>query len=124
VKKDAILLKNLQAFCRLGSYDSERILGQNIIIQLELELDLNKAAKSNDVNDSIDYVKVSLAIRELAQSREFLLIENLCNEIIEMLFAKFSILEGIQIEITKTIVNADQFTGTPAIRMHRNRSGI
>ncbi len=120
-KKDAVILKDLQAFCRLGIYDSERILGQNIMIQLELEFDLSKAAKSNDVKDSVNYVEV-VSTRELCQSKEFLTIENLCLEIINMLFAKFSILEGVQIEITKTIVNADQFTGTPAIRMHRNRA--
>ena len=121
MKKDALLLKDLQAFCRLGIYDSERILGQCIQIQLELEFDLAKAAKTNSVEDSVNYVEVSLSIRELTQSKEFLLIENLAHEIIEMLLAKFSILEGVQIEITKTIVNADQFTGTPAVRMHRNR---
>ena len=122
MKKDAVLLKDLQAFCRLGIYDSERILGQCIQIQLELEFDLEKAAKSNSIEHSVNYVEVSLSVRELTQSKEFLLIENLAYEIIEMLLAKFSILEGVQIEITKTIVNADQFTGTPAVRMHRNRS--
>lgn len=121
MKRDAVLLKNLQAFCRLGIYDSERILGQCVQIQLELELDLDKCARSNDIKDSIDYVDVSISVRELAQSKEFLLIENLAHEIIEMLFAKFSILEGVQIEITKTIVNADQFTGSPAIRIYRDR---
>jgi 7,8-dihydroneopterin aldolase/epimerase/oxygenase len=121
---DAILIKDLQAFCRLGIYDSERILGQCINIQLELEFCLDKVAKSDNVKDSINYVEVSISIRELAQSRDFLTIENLALEIIQMLFAKFNILEGVLIEITKTIVNADQFTGTPAIRMHRTKQEL
>jgi dihydroneopterin aldolase len=124
MKKDAVLLKDLQAFCRLGIYDSERILGQCVNIQLELEFCLNKASKSDNVKDSINYVDVSLAVRELAQSRDFLTIENLALEIIQMLFAKFNILEGVLIEITKTIVNADQFTGTPAVRMYRARQEL
>lgn len=122
MNKDAVLLKDLQAFCKLGIYDSERILGQSVLIQLELEFDLNKCAKSNKIEDSINYVDVSLLVREFAQSKDFFLIENLAHEIIQMLFAKFNILESVKIEITKTIVNADQFTGTPAVRMCRDRA--
>lgn len=119
--KDRIILKNLQAFCKLGSYDHERILGQSLIIHLELELDLALAARSNRVEDTIDYVEVSLVIRKLAQSREFLLIENLAQEIAEALFNHFDKLEGVLIEINKTIVNAEQFTGSPSIRIYRTR---
>jgi len=119
--KDAIILKDLQAFCRLGIYDSERILGQCIYIQLELEADLSKACQTDDIQHTINYAEVSVAIRTLAQSKDFLLIEHLAEEVSKMLFAKFKLIDGIKIEITKTIVNADQFTGTPAIRVYRQR---
>jgi dihydroneopterin aldolase len=121
MKRDKVSLKNLQAFCRLGIYDSERILGQCININIDLFFDLSIAGKSNQIKDTINYVEVSLTIRELAQSKEFLLIENLCEEICQTLFKKFPILEGIDLEITKSIVNADQFTGTPVVRIYRKR---
>lgn len=119
--QDRIILKNLQAFCRLGAYDHERILGQSLIIHLELELDLAPAAKSNKIEDTIDYVEVSLIVRRLAQSREFLLIENLAQEITDTLLQRFNILQAILIEINKTIVNAEQFTGNPSIKIYRKR---
>lgn len=118
---DKVSLKNLQTFCRLGIYDSERILGQCININIDLFFDLSIAGKSNQIKDTINYVEVSLTIRELAQSKEFLLIENLSEEICQTLFKKFPILEGIDLEITKSIVNADQFTGTPVVRIYRKR---
>lgn len=121
---DRIILRDLQAFCKLGIYDHERILGQSLLIQLELELDLNLAAKSDNVRDSIDYVAVSLAIRQLAQNKNFLLIEHLAHEIITMLFAKFNKLEGVLIEVNKTIVNAEQFSGKPAVRLYRTRAEL
>lgn len=121
MKRDKVSLKNLQAFCRLGIYASERILGQCININIDLFFDLSIAGKSNQIKDTINYVEVSLTIRELAQSKEFLLIENLCEEICQTLFKKFPILEGIDLEITKSIVNADQFTGTPVVKIYRKR---
>ena len=117
--KDSVSLKDLQAFCRLGIYDSERILGQCININIELFFDTSKAAKSNDIADTINYVDVSLTIRELCQEKEWLLIENLADQICQKLFNKFPILEEIKLELTKSIVNADQFTGTPVVRIHR-----
>ena len=118
--KDCIILKDLQAFCKLGSYDSERILGQCVIINLELELD--PAGRSSRIEDTVNYVEVSIMVRTLAQSKEFLLVENLAHEIVEKLFKHFDKLEAILIEINKTIVNAEQFTGNPSIRIHRSRS--
>lgn len=120
--KDKVSLNNLQAFCKLGIYDSERILGQSININIDLFFDLSISGKSNKVEDSINYVDVSLTLRELAQSKEFLLIENLAEEMSKSLFNKFSILEAVNIEITKSIVNADQFTGTPVVTIYRKRA--
>lgn len=122
MNQDKVSLKNLQAFCKLGIYDSERILGQSININIDLFFDLSISGKSNKVEDSINYVDVSLTLRELAQSKEFLLIENLAEEMCKALFGKFSILEAVNLEITKSIVNADQFTGTPVVTVYRKRA--
>jgi dihydroneopterin aldolase len=92
------------------------------MINLELELDLAPAARSNRIEDTIDYVAVSLIVRTLAQSKEFLLVESLAHEITETLFKHFNKLEGILIEINKTIVNAEQFTGNPSIKIYRSRA--
>ncbi|MDA0772424.1 MAG: dihydroneopterin aldolase [Cyanobacteria bacterium] len=118
---DCIIIKNIQAYSKLGIYDYERELGQSLLIDLELELDLERAGLSDKVADSIDYAAVSLAIRRLAQSKEYLLIEHLAREIITMLFSKFDKLEGVLVEVKKTIVNAEQFSGEPSIRIYRSR---
>lgn len=118
--KDCIKLKDLQAFCRLGTYVEEHELGQNLNINLELELDLKQAGLKDDVNYSVNYVEVSIAIRTLCQSRIFYTIENLAEEITSMIFKKFPKVEKITLEITKTIVNAPSFTGTAIIQIHRS----
>jgi dihydroneopterin aldolase len=118
---DSIVLQEIQVFSRLGLYDHERRLGQTLIVDLELKLDLSLAGKSTKVADTIDYAAVSVLVRELGQSREFILIEELAHEIITMLFAKFEKLEGIKIEVHKTIINAQEFSGKASVKLYRTR---
>ncbi len=118
---DKVLLKDLQAFCKLGIYDSERILGQSVLIQLAMEMDLSQACSSDSIDDTVNYAEVSVISRTVAQKKEYLLIEHLAQEIINALFEKFSRIQAVEIDITKTIVNADQFTGTPAVHIYRKR---
>lgn len=122
--KDSIRLKNIQAFSKLGIYDHERILGQVLYIDLDLELNLKQACLSNKLEHTIDYAKVSVMIRELSQSKEFYLLEGLAHEIVLMLFKNFPILEGVKIEIKKTIVNAEHFSGQPSIKLKRLREEL
>ena len=43
-----------------GLFDVERENGQPFIVDVELTLDLSKAGKSDDLNDSIDYNDVAI----------------------------------------------------------------
>ena len=119
--KDSIVINEIQAFCKIGLYDFEKELGQNLLINLELEADLNKAAKSNSIKDTIDYTQVSIKVREIAQRQEYLLIENLADEIVLELFKSFKLIEAIKLELYKTIINAEKFSGKVAIRIYRQR---
>lgn len=119
--KDQIIIREIQAFSRIGVYDFERELGQSLIIDLGLELDLSKAGKSNKLEDSVDYTAVSVLVRKTAQEKDYFLLENLAQEIAVKLFENFSSIENIIMEIHKPIVNAEKFSGKVAIKIHRSR---
>lgn len=119
--EDCIIINEINAFSKIGIHDFERDLGQNVVINLELQLELNKAAKSNELTDTVDYVAVSIKVREIAQKQEYLLIENLANQIVLELFDSFPLIQGIKIELHKTIINAEKFTGKVAARLYRQR---
>lgn len=120
--QDYISIKNIQANTKLGIYPEELVLGQAVSIDLDLELDLSKAAKTNQIEDTVDYVAISVMVRTIAQSRDFGLIENLAQCIIDGLFSKFDKIEGIKIEIRKGIINAAQFSGDISVSFYRKRS--
>lgn len=119
--KDQIIIHEIQAFSRIGIYEFERELGQSLIISLDLELDLAKAARTNKLEDTIDYTAVSILVRKIAQEKEYFLLENLAHEIVIKLFESFSLIENITLEIHKPIINAEKFSGKVAIKIHRQR---
>ncbi len=119
---DRIILNDIQAFAKIGLYDYERVLGQMLKVDLSLELDLSEAGRENNFAKTIDYVAVSILVREFCLSREFHLIENLAETLVELLFERFSLLKGVEIAIHKTIINAEQFSGQVSVRIHRTRN--
>lgn len=118
---DQIYLKNIEVYCRLGVYDDERERGQCVHIDLELDLDLSAAGASDNVQDTINYVDISLAVQDITMSKPYHLIEHLCTEICAEILKRFSKVQAVTIEIRKPVINAKLFTGKASVKMKRNR---
>jgi 7,8-dihydroneopterin aldolase/epimerase/oxygenase len=52
---DHIRLTGLSARGNHGVYDFERVAGQDFVVDVDLELDLSKAAATDDVADTVHY---------------------------------------------------------------------
>ena len=122
--KDAIHLKNIESFCRLGIYEEERQRGQTIIVDLELEFDLSIPGKSNDIEDTINYVDVSRLVQATAQAKEYWLVEHLTAEIIKALLKQFTKLDAIKALVYKPVIKADGFSGNVSISVYRTRAAM
>ena len=74
-----IRLNNIQLYAYHGAYEHERELGSNFEFDIAFEADLDKAANSDDLNDTIDYAKVYEQIRAIATEKKYTLIEALAS---------------------------------------------
>ncbi len=70
-----LLLKGIDVSCILGDMPEEREREQPLLVDAELELDLAKAAASDDLADSVDYAALASAIREALVAAKCRLIE-------------------------------------------------
>lgn len=86
---DKIFIQGLALHALIGVYDFERVEKQRIILDLELEADLTKAAVSDDVNDTLDYGKLALRLEEVANQSSYKLLEALANEMLQVIFNEF-----------------------------------
>ena len=62
----------------------ERREKQDIVINVEMHLDLRKAGRSDDLNDTVDYKAIKKAILKLVECSAFQLIETLAEQIADI----------------------------------------
>jgi dihydroneopterin aldolase len=121
-KLGEIIVENIQGLCKLGIYESERIRGQAVIIDLIVTTDMSKANYSDEMNDSLSYVDISLCVQDVCKAKEYNLIEHLSQCIVDDLFEKFPLILAIEAKVHKPIINAEGFSGNAYVRIKRERS--
>ena len=85
-----IFIKDLEIETVIGIYEWEREVRQLISVKIEMTVDTKKAARSDKVEDSLDYKKVCKRISSLTKNLKSKLIENLAHKIAETILSEFS----------------------------------
>lgn len=80
---DSIRLKNMQFFGRHGLFEAEAVLGQRFEVDLEVQLDLTPAGKSDRMEDSVHYGELYETVRGIVEDQRFNLLEALSHRIAE-----------------------------------------
>jgi dihydroneopterin aldolase len=90
-----IRLKNIQLYAYHGVHAYEREHGARFEIDVELEAVLDEATKSDELADTIDYVKVQQLVVSISTGNRFHLIETLAETIATDVLAQFPAREVI-----------------------------
>jgi FolB domain-containing protein len=69
----------------IGLYDWERTTKQDVVINAEIYFDASKAAKSDRVEDTIDYKTINKAIIKHVEESKYFLIEKMANAILAII---------------------------------------
>ena len=97
---DSIFLRGLQVECVIGFIDWERRVKQTVVIDLEVPVDCRRAARRDEVQDTLDYKKVAKRVIAFVESSEFKLVETLAHRLALVLLEEFS-LEWLRLSINK-----------------------
>jgi dihydroneopterin aldolase len=81
---DRVALRGLRGYGRHGVLPSERANGQPFLIDVELGLDTRRAAKSDDLTDTVDYACLADRVVALVEGEPVNLIETLAERIAAM----------------------------------------
>ena len=97
---DIIYLHGLNVDCVIGVWDWERKIKQTITIDLDMGFDIRKAAKSDDLADTLSYKDVSKRVEGFVKDSGFQLVERLAEEIADILLEEFQ-LKWCRVKINK-----------------------
>ncbi len=79
--QNRILIKDLLVRCIIGVNEFERREKQDVVINIELWSDFTKAAKTDNIRDTVNYREINKSVIGLAEKSEFFLIETLADKI-------------------------------------------
>ena len=97
---DRIFITALSVDAIIGIYDWEREVRQRVEIDLELAVDVSKAAQSDAIEDTLNYKSVAKRVLAFVQESRFRLVEALAGEIARILLAEFPI-ERVRVTVHK-----------------------
>ena len=116
---DRIFISGISLYGKHGVEPVERENDQEFIIDVAAYLDMQKAAASDDLHDTFDYMPVAGMIEEVVKQNSFYLIERLANAIAERILADERI---TKVEITVKKPAALKRNGLPGVTIVRTRS--
>jgi dihydroneopterin aldolase len=117
---DLISIKGLRVFGRHGVEPSEREYGQDFLIDLECELDMSEAARTDLIENTVDYAVLIDVVKRIVETETYFLLEALARRLIEAVLAKPRV-ESVSVAISKPEVAAQTGVEKVEVRMGRSR---
>ena len=105
---DRVLIEGLTFFGYHGVRPEEQRLGQQFRVDVELTLDLGRAASSDRVADTVNYEEICRLVLEVGKGRRCNLVETLAERIAAVLLKAFPAQE-VLVRVKKT---SPPFDGT------------
>ncbi|TCP90154.1 dihydroneopterin aldolase [Cricetibacter osteomyelitidis] len=98
--QDKVFIEELTVFAQIGVYDWEQQIKQRLVFDIEMTWDSRQAGATDDVQYCLNYAEVSQFIIDFVESKPFLLIETVANQVALQLQQHFNI-KWLRIKLSK-----------------------
>jgi dihydroneopterin aldolase len=119
---DRILIEGIKFHGFHGLTKLERQVGVRLSVDVTLEADLAKSARSDRIADTIDYRKVHARVLEVSRARSHRLLESFGAALLDALLAEFPA-ERASVTIRKETPVLDGIVSSVGVEMTRPRNG-
>lgn len=100
---DEIEINELSLLAKIGCTAEERAYPSMLSLDIELEFDASKVKQSDNLSDSIDYMKVIELINQHAEKGSWNTLEKLGAELSQLLLTNFALLDQVEIKLHKRV---------------------
>ncbi len=95
-----IEIEGMKFYAYHGHFAAEQIVGNQFEVNVRLETDCRKAAKSDKLEDALNYQAVYETIKKVMEVKSSLL-ENVAKRILDALYEEFEGIEKARVKISK-----------------------
>jgi dihydroneopterin aldolase len=88
---DTIFVSGLATDCIIGIWEWERRVRQRVVVDLEMAADIRRAARTDSIEDTLDYKNVSKRLLQFIGDSQFHLVETLTERIAEIVIREFDV---------------------------------
>jgi dihydroneopterin aldolase len=99
-KGDRIFLHGLEVECIIGFIEWERRVKQTVVVDVEMPVDCARAARSDEVADTLDYKKVAKRLITFVSESQYKLVESLAHRAAMMILEEFNV-EWVRLSVNK-----------------------
>ena len=117
---DKIYIRDLALRCIIGVFDEERTKPQDVVLNIVLECDLAPGARTDALEQSVDYKVIKQRIVALVEDSQFALIETLVDRVATACLES----DGVErVSVTLDKPGALRFARSVAVEITRERRG-
>jgi dihydroneopterin aldolase len=97
---DRLIISSLALLAHCGITQEERAVGQRVLADVEMAIDLDEAARRGGLDVTVDYSDVCRQVVEIGEKARYILLESLAIEVSEAVLARPRVRE-VRVRITK-----------------------
>jgi dihydroneopterin aldolase len=97
---DTVFVHELKVETIIGIGGWERKIRQTVSIDLEMGADIRRAAKTDSIDDALNYKAISKRVQRFVADSEFQLVETMAEKIAELVLQEFKV-PWIQVRVSK-----------------------
>ena len=95
-----IYLENMEFYAYHGHFKEEQIVGNQFLVNMTLETNMEAASKSDHLEDALNYQTVYRLI-DMEMKKKSHLLENIAGRILDQVFSTFNNIEHAWIKVSK-----------------------
>jgi len=119
---DTVSIRDLRVSTVIGVYDWEREIEQALTFSIDMAADVAKAARNDDIRDTLDYSAVAQAVKAVVTEGRFQLIETAAEAVAQRLVADHG-LAWVRVEVVKPIPS-EGYTAAITIERGKGRAQL
>ena len=117
---DKVFIRELVVETTIGVFDWEKRVRQPLVFDLEMEWDIARAARTDALEDALNYAAVSDRVTEVVEDNRFELLESLLEHLASVLLEEFG-MPSLKLKVEKpAVVPQARTVGLEIIRYRKD----